>query len=206
MRMKYNLKITDWQYIDSQKKKYNERDFMNFIDSSYTSLQQFLQEVETQLQDSFESQRKIQEWQNLKGMIVTPQAENMDKILTTVQTNLKNVIIDEDNSTIVECKNSHGELEFTIETNLAEDEVLNIIRTEQEVMSYKLVLPFTRAFHTTINELIDEYTSKVRGNFSLEDKIMVSNTKKKYGLLNISNALGWSVFIMHFADFELKTI
>ena len=65
MRTKYSLKITDWQYIDSQKKKYTERDFMNFIDSSYTSLQQFLQEVETQLQDSFESQRKIQEWQNL---------------------------------------------------------------------------------------------------------------------------------------------
>lgn len=206
MRTKYNLKITDWQYVDSQKKKYNERDFMNFIDSSYTSLQQFLQDVETQLQDSFESQRKIQEWQNLKGMIVTPQAENMDKILATVQTNLKNALIDEDNSTIVECKNNHGELEFAIETNLTEDEVLNIIRTEQEVMSYKLVLPFTRAFHTTINELIDEYTSNVRGNFSLEDKIMVSNTKKKYGLLNISNSLGWSVFIMHFADFELKTI
>lgn len=204
--MKYNLKIADWQYIDSQKKKYNERDFMNFIDSSYTSLQQFLQEVETQLQDSFESQRKIQEWQNLKGMIVTPQAENMDKILATVQTNLKNALIDEDNSTIVECKNNQGDLEFTIETNLTEDEVLNIIRTEQEVMSYKLVLPFTRAFHTTINELIDEYTSKVRGNFSLEDKIMVSNTKKKYGILNISNALGWGVFIMHFADFELKII
>lgn len=206
MRTKYNLKITDWQYIDSQKKKYNERDFMNFIDSSYTSLQQFLQEVETQLQDSFESQRKIQEWQNLKGMIVIPQAENMDKILATVQTNLKNALIDEDNSTIVECKNNHGELEFTIETNLTEDEVLNIIRTEQEVMSYKLVLPFTRAFHTTINELIDEYTSKVRGNFSLEDKIMVSNTKKKYGILNISNSLGWGVYIMHFADFELKII
>ena len=206
MRTKYNLKITDWQYIDSQKKKYNEREFMNFIDSSYTSLQQFLQEVETQLQDSFESGLKIQEWQNLKGMIVTPQAENMDKILATVQSSLKSAFIDEDNSTIVECKNNHGELEFTIETNLTEDEVLNIIRTEQEVMSYKLVLPFTRAFHTTINELIDEYTSKVRGNFSLEDKIMVSNTKKKYGILNISNALGWGVYIMHFADFELKTI
>lgn len=204
--MKYNLKITDWHYIDSQKKKYTEREFMNFIDSSYTSLQQFLQEVETNLQDSFESRRKIQEWQNLKGMIITPQAENMDKILATVQTSLKNELIDEDNSTIVEYKNNHGDLEFTIETNLTEDELTNIIRREREVMSYKLVLPFTRAFHTTIDELIDEYTSKTRGNFSLEDKIMVANVKKKYGILNILKSCGWGVYIMQFADFDLKTI
>lgn len=204
--MKYNLKITDWHYIDSQKKKYTEREFMNFIDSSYTSLQQFLQEVETNLSDSFESGRKIQEWQNLKGMIITPQAENMDKILATVQTNLKNELIDEDNSTIVECKNNQGELEFVIETNLTEDELTNIIRREREMMSYKLLLSFTRAFHTTIDELIDEYTSKTRGNFSIEDKIMVANVRKKYGILNISKSCGWGVYIMQFADFDLKTI
>lgn len=206
MRTKYNLKITDWHYIDSQKKKYTEREFMNFIDSSYTSLQQFLQEVETNLSDSFESRRKIQEWQNLKGMIISPQAENMDKILATVQSSLKNELIDEDNSTIVECKNNHGELEFIINTKLTEDELMNIIRREREMMSYKLLLPFTRAFHTTINELIDEYTSKTRGNFSLEDKIMVANLKKKYDIATISAFVGWGVFIMHFADFELKTI
>lgn len=206
MEYKYHLRITDWLYKDSSKNKYTESEFTNFIDSSYMSVQQFLQEVETMLQDSFESERKIQEWQNLKGMLIVPKVMNMDDILITAQKAIKEKIINKSSSSIVECKSNENELEFTITTNLTKKELVNLLQNELNNMTYKLILPFTRAYHTTLSELIRDYMSKTKGNFSLYDEVNVKKFEIKYDILNISDSYGYGVYLMTTNKFDLKTI
>ena len=206
MEYKYHLKITDWLYEDSSKNKYTESEFTNFIDSSYMSVQQFLNEVETMLQDSFESERKIQEWQNLKGMLIVPKVMNMDDILITAQKAIKEKIINKSSSAIVECKLNENELEFIITTNLTEKELVNLLQNELNNMTYKLILPFTRAYHTTLSELIRDYMSKTKGNFSLYDEVNVEGLEIKYDILNISDSYGYGVYLMTANKFDLKTI
>lgn len=206
MEYKYHLRITDWLYKDSSKNEYNESEFTNFIDSSYMSVQQFLQEVETMLQDGFESERKIQEWQNLKGMLIVPKVMNMDDILITAQKAIKEKIINKSSSSIVECKSNENELEFTITTNLTKKELVNLLQNELNNMTYKLILPFTRAYHTTLSELIRDYMSKTKGNFSLYDEVNVEKFEIKYDILNISDSYGYGVYLMTTNKFDLKTI
>lgn len=206
MEYKYHLKITDWLYEDSSKNKYTESEFTNFIDSSYMSVQQFLQEVETLLQDSFESERKIQEWQNLKGMLIVPKVMNMDDILITAQKAIKEKIINKSSSSIVEYKLNENELEFIITTNLTEKELVNLLQNELNNMTYKLILPFTRAYHTTLTELIRDYMSKTKGNFSLYDEVNVEKFEIKYDILNISDSYGYGVYLMTANKFDLKII
>ena len=90
--MKYKFKFSGLQYTDNLNQKHSESTMYSIVDSAYTSVKTFVNDVYNELGSAFESDYKQKQWQAYTSAITMPNGQNVSKAIYELSKNLEMLV------------------------------------------------------------------------------------------------------------------
>ena len=211
--MKYKFKFSGLQYTDNLNQKHLESTMYSIVDTAYTSVKTFVNEVYNELGSSFESEYKQRQWQVYTSAITTPNGQNVSKAIHELSKNLEMLVT---NIYTQESKNQSmkittdivdNEIHITLDSPVLTDLLLDKLKNQ---LKSKMFDCTTMVFINIIDNVLDVdfYLGQAakKANFSYEDNAMFEDLRKKYDIFKISKVFGSGYFLINESKLEIEKL
>ena len=211
--MKYKFKFSGLQYTDNLNQKHSESTMYSIVDSAYTSVKTFVNDVYNELGSAFESDYKQKQWQVYTGAITMPNGQNVSKTIHELSKNLEMLVT---NIYTQESKNQSmkittdivdNEIHITLDSPALTDQLLDKLKNQ---LKSKMFDCTAMVFINIIDNVLDVdfYLGQAakKANFSYEDNAMFEDLRKKYDIFKISKVFGSGYFLINESKLEIEKL
>ena len=211
--MKYKFKFSGLQYADNLNQKHSESTVYSIVDTTYTSVKTFVNDVYNELGSAFESDYKQKQWQVYTGAITMPNGQNISKAIHRLSKNLEMLVT---NIYTQESKNQSmkittdivdDEIHITLDSPVLTDQLLDKLKKQ---LKSKMFDCTTTVFLNIIDNVLDVdfYLGQAakKANFSYEDNAMFEDLRKKYDIFKISKVFGSGYFLINESKLEIEKL